>query len=174
MFQKYLIGYPVLGNSLHSQERDVLHNFQFRRLKYPHIHHHYHSLLREVHIYFVLYSNSKSYHCFCRFHGHCNWLHLHMRLPRTKKKAHLNFVLNFLSICSRFFWPEQLTHTKKEQFAKTLILYNDRNLQSHTNFTKLAKSVFANLSVSLVKDDLIENRGNLITKIGRKASQFSI
>ena len=82
---KYLIFYPVLGNSLHSQERDSLHNFQFRTLKYPHIHHHYHSLLHEDHIYFGLYSNSKSYHCFCRFHGHCNWLHLHMQLPRTKK-----------------------------------------------------------------------------------------
>ena len=84
--RKYLIGYLVLGNSLHSPETDVLHNFQFRRLKYPHIHHHYHSLLHEVHIYFGLYSNSKSYHCLCRFHGHCNWLHLHMQLPRTKKK----------------------------------------------------------------------------------------
>jgi hypothetical protein len=32
-----------------------------------------------------LYSNSKNCHCFCRFHGHCNWLHLHMQLSRIKK-----------------------------------------------------------------------------------------
>ena len=93
---------------------------------------------------------------------------------KSSLNSHLNFVLNFLSIRSSFLWPEQLTHTKKEQFAKTSILYNDRNLQLHTNLVKLAKLVFANLPVSLVKDDLIENRGNLITKIGHKASQFSI
>ena len=80
-----MICYPVLGNSPHSRETDVHHNFLFRRLEYPHIHHHYHSLLHEFHIYFGLYSNSKNCHCFCRFHGHCNWLHLHMQLSRIKK-----------------------------------------------------------------------------------------
>ena len=84
-----MICYPVLGNSPHYLETDVLHNFQFHKLKYPHIHHHYHSLLHEFHIYFGLYSNSKNCHCFCRFHGHCNWLHLHMQLSRIKKNRRL-------------------------------------------------------------------------------------
>ena len=80
-----MICYPVLGNSPHSWETDVHHNFWFRRLEYPHIHHHYHSLLHEFHIYFGLYSNSKNCHWLCRFHGHCNWLQLHMQLSRIKK-----------------------------------------------------------------------------------------
>ena len=33
---------------------------------------------------------------------------------------------------------------------------------------------FANLSVSLMKDDLMQSRGYLTTKIVHKASQFSI
>ena len=58
--RKCLISYPVLGNSPHLQETDDLHNFQFRRLEYLHIHRHYHSLLGLFHIYLGLYSNSKN------------------------------------------------------------------------------------------------------------------
>ena len=38
---------------------------------------------------------------------------------KSSLNAHLNFVLNFLSICLSFLW---LTHTKKQQFTKTSIL----------------------------------------------------
>ena len=58
--RKCLISYPVLGNSPHLQETDDLHNFQFHRLEYLHIHCHYHSLLGLFHIYLGLYSNSKN------------------------------------------------------------------------------------------------------------------
>ena len=48
-------------------------------------------------------------------------------------------------------------------------------IYSHSQISSNWKNwCFANLSVSLVKDDLIENRGNLTTQIEHKASQFSI
>ena len=56
----YLIIYQVLGNSLHCQETDDLHNFQFHRLEFLHIHCHYHNRLDLFHIYALLCSNSKN------------------------------------------------------------------------------------------------------------------
>ena len=56
----YLIIYQVLGNSLHCQETDDLHNFQYHRLEFLHIHCHYHSHLGLFHIYALLCSNSKN------------------------------------------------------------------------------------------------------------------
>ena len=56
----YLIIYQVLGNSLHCQETDDLHNFQFHRLEFLHILRHYHSRLGLFHIYYQLCSNSKN------------------------------------------------------------------------------------------------------------------
>ena len=55
-----LISYLVLDNSLHCQETDDLHNFQFRRLEFLHILRHYHSRLGLFHIYYQLCSNSKN------------------------------------------------------------------------------------------------------------------
>ena len=56
----YLIIYQVLGNSLHCQETDDLHNFQFHRLEFLHIHCHCHNRLGLFHIYALLCSNSKN------------------------------------------------------------------------------------------------------------------
>ena len=56
----YLIIYQVLGNSLHCQETDDLHNFQYHRLEFLHIHCHYHNHLGLFHIYALLCSNSKN------------------------------------------------------------------------------------------------------------------
>ena len=55
-----MIIYQVLGNSPHCQETDDLHNFQFHRLEFLHIHCHYHNRLDLFHIYALLCSNSKN------------------------------------------------------------------------------------------------------------------
>ena len=166
-----MIGYLVLGNSPSYQETNVLDNFQFHKLEYPHIHHHYHSLLHEFHIYFGLYSNSKNCHWLCRFHGHCNWLQLHMQLSRMKK--------NRRPVLFCFEYPpnpfkSSLTR-EIETHKKGAILQNFNSLIRFTVTHKRKKSwCFVNLSVSLVKDDFIGLSGNLPTRIGHKASQLSI
>ena len=67
--RKYLIGYLVLDNSLRFQETDDLHNFQFHRLEYHHIHRHCRSHLGWFHIYFELCSNSKNCHILKSYRG---------------------------------------------------------------------------------------------------------
>ena len=98
--KKYLIGYLVLGNSPHFQETDELHNFQFHRLEYLHIHCRYHNLPGLFCIYFGLYSNSKNFRCLCKFHDHCNQLQLHMQLSRMKKNSK---IMNVVEWCFQSF-----------------------------------------------------------------------
>ena len=68
-----------------------------------------------------------------------------LNFRKNSLKAHLDFILNFLSILSSLLWPNKLTHTKKEQFSKTSILYNDKICSETQILANWAKLVFCEL-----------------------------
>ena len=68
-----------------------------------------------------------------------------LNFRKNSLKAHLDYILNFLSILSSLLWPNKLTHTKKEQFSKTSILYNDKICSEKQILANWAKLVFCAL-----------------------------
>ena len=93
-----------------------------------------------------------------------------LNFRKNSLKAHLDFILNFLSILSSLLWHTQ----KRSNLAKLQFFIMIKFAVKHKFWQNGQIWCFVNLSVFMVRDDLKGYRGNLTTKIGHKASKFSI